>query len=67
MRANRSIVQRWWRSGAEVFLGETPGYFNAELSPEDVHNNWETITGREGYAVPNNLGEETALFMPFFS
>ena len=52
---------------AEVFLGETPGYFNAELSPEDVHNNWETITGREGYAVPNNLGEETALFMPFFS
>ena len=52
---------------AEVFLGETPGYFKADLAPEDVHNNWEAITCREGYAVPNNLGEETALFMPFFA
>lgn len=52
---------------AQVFLGETKGYYNAALTPEDVQDNWSTITDRSGYAVPNNLGEETALFLPFFS
>lgn len=52
---------------AQVFLGETNGYYNPALSPEDVQDNWEQITDREGYAVPNNLGEETALFLPYFA
>lgn len=52
---------------AQVFLGETNGYYNPALSPEDVQDNWEKITDRDGYAVPNNLGEETALFLPYFS
>ena len=52
---------------AEVFLGETNGYFHADLSPEDVADNWSTITDRSGYHVPANLGEETALFLPFLS
>ena len=47
---------------AEVFIAETPGYHNPTLSPEDVRDNWEAITNREGYSVPTNLGEETALF-----
>ena len=51
---------------AHVFLGETQGYFNAELKPEDLRDNWATVTDQAGYAVPNNLGEETALFLPFF-
>jgi NAD(P)-dependent dehydrogenase (short-subunit alcohol dehydrogenase family) len=51
---------------AHVFIGETQGYHNANLSMEDVRDNWDTITNREGYAVPNNLAEETALFLPFF-
>jgi hypothetical protein len=51
---------------AQVFIGETKGYFNPHLSPEDVQANWDTITDRTGFAVPANLGEETALFLPFF-
>ena len=52
---------------AEVFLGETQGYHNADLSPEDLAANWATITSRDGYSVPANLSEETAMFMPFFA
>lgn len=51
---------------AHVFLGETNGYYSPTLTPEDVQNNWEMITNRENYAVPNNLGEETAMFLSFF-
>jgi NAD(P)-dependent dehydrogenase (short-subunit alcohol dehydrogenase family) len=50
---------------AEVFLGETQGWASPTLTPEDVRNQWSTITDREGYAVPSNLAEETALFLPF--
>jgi NAD(P)-dependent dehydrogenase (short-subunit alcohol dehydrogenase family) len=52
---------------AEVFIGETAGYHHAALTPEDVRDNWATITDRDGYAVPTNLGDETALFLPFLS
>ncbi len=51
---------------AQVFLGETNGYYNPALTPEDVQGNWDTITDRSTYSVPGNLGEETALFLPFF-
>ncbi|MEY3493320.1 MAG: hypothetical protein RL413_738, partial [Actinomycetota bacterium] len=51
---------------AHVFIGETQGYFNPSLTLEDVQANWGTITDQKGYAVPNNLGEETAMFLPFF-
>ncbi len=51
---------------AQVFLGETNGYYNPNLTPEDVQGNWDVITDRSSYAVPNNLGDETALFLPFF-
>lgn len=51
---------------AQVFFGETNGYYSPTLTPEDVQNNWDVITDRESFTVPANLGEETALFMPFF-
>ncbi len=51
---------------AHVFIAETQGYHNADLSMEDVRDNWGTITDQSGYAVPNNLAEETAMFLPFF-
>lgn len=51
---------------ARVFIGETPGYFNAKLSVEDVRDNFTAIRNEEGYAVPANLGEETAMFLPYF-
>jgi len=52
---------------AQVFLGETKGYFKSDLNPEDLRDNWATVTDQAGYAVPNNLAEETALFLPFFA
>ncbi len=51
---------------AHVFIAETQGYHNADLSLEDVRDNWGTITDQSGYSVPNNLAEETAMFLPFF-
>jgi NAD(P)-dependent dehydrogenase (short-subunit alcohol dehydrogenase family) len=51
---------------AEVFIAETQGFHSPTLSPEDVRDQWGTITDREGYGVPANLGEETAMFLPFF-
>jgi len=51
---------------AHVFIAETHGYYNADLSMEDVRDHWGQITDQSGYAVPNNLPEETALFLPFF-
>jgi hypothetical protein len=51
---------------AHVFIAETQGYYNADLSMEDVRDHWGQITDQSGYAVPNNLPEETAMFLPFF-
>ncbi|MHB1091171.1 MAG: SDR family oxidoreductase [Ilumatobacteraceae bacterium] len=51
---------------ARIFIGETQGYFNATLSMEDVRDNFDTIRSQDGYAVPANLGEETAMFLPYF-
>jgi NAD(P)-dependent dehydrogenase (short-subunit alcohol dehydrogenase family) len=52
---------------AEVFIAETQGWASPTLSPEDVRDQWSTITGREGYGVPANLAEETAMFLPFLN
>ncbi|CAB4879770.1 unannotated protein [freshwater metagenome] len=30
-------------------------------------NNWGTIMNRDGYSVPANLSDETALFLPFLA
>jgi NAD(P)-dependent dehydrogenase (short-subunit alcohol dehydrogenase family) len=52
---------------AHVFIGEAQGYYKADLHVEDVRDNWATITDQTGYGVPNSLGEETAMFLPFFA
>ena len=52
---------------AEVFVAETPGYIKHDLSPEDIRDNWAAITSQDGYAVPTNLGDETALFFAALS
>jgi NAD(P)-dependent dehydrogenase (short-subunit alcohol dehydrogenase family) len=51
---------------AHVFIGETQGFTKADLSLEDVRDNWGTITDQSGFAVPGNLAEETALFVNAF-
>ncbi len=52
---------------AEVFIAECDGYVNAAMSPEDVRDNWPTITDQAGYHVPANLGDETRLFLSALS
>ena len=51
---------------AQVFIGETQGFHSPTLSMEDIRDNWDTIINRDGYGVPMNLAEETAMFLPFF-
>jgi NAD(P)-dependent dehydrogenase (short-subunit alcohol dehydrogenase family) len=48
---------------AEVFVAEAPGFYKEDLTAEDVADNWAAVTAREGYAVPANLGEETAMYL----
>ena len=50
---------------AEVFIAEAQGYFDRDLTLEALADNWATVTDRDGYAVPANIGEETALYLPF--
>ncbi len=52
---------------AEVMIAETQGWGSPTLSPEDVRDQWSSITDRTDYAVPANLGDETAMFLPFLS
>jgi len=51
---------------AQVFIGETQGYYKADLTVEDVRDHWEQIHDRDGYGMPMNLAEETAMYLPFF-
>ena len=51
---------------AEVFIAEVPGFYKEDLTAEDVADNWAAVTEREGYSVPRNLGEETALYVAAF-
>jgi NAD(P)-dependent dehydrogenase (short-subunit alcohol dehydrogenase family) len=46
---------------ARVFVGVTPGHFDAELSPEGVRDNLDKIRDESGYEVPNNVNEEMML------
>ena len=51
---------------AHVFIGETQGFFDADLRAESVRDNWAAITDQTGYATPNSLADETAMFLPHF-
>ena len=51
---------------AEVFIAEAPGFYKEDLTAEDVADNWAAVTAQEGYTVPRNLGEETALYVQAF-
>ena len=48
-----------------IFIGETPGYFKADLSVEDVRDHWDQIRSDDGFAVTAHLREEIALFLPY--
>ena len=50
---------------ARVFIAETEGYHNPNLTMEDVRDNFAQIRSEESYKVPANIGEETSMFLPY--
>jgi len=48
---------------ARVFIGETQGYYKQGITLEDIRDNWEQIRNTDGYVIPANLPEETAMFL----
>jgi NAD(P)-dependent dehydrogenase (short-subunit alcohol dehydrogenase family) len=52
---------------AEVFIGETAGFARKQLTPEDVRDNFATITDREEFTVPANIADETGVFATVLS
>jgi NAD(P)-dependent dehydrogenase (short-subunit alcohol dehydrogenase family) len=43
---------------ARFFIGLTPGYYNAELTVEDVRDHWTEIRDEKGYIVPEDSSAE---------
>ena len=52
---------------ARIFIGVTPGHYDADLSAESVRDNFDAIRAEEGYEVPANLNEEMMLAMKAMS
>ena len=44
-------------------MAETQGYGKADLTPEDVVANWQSIQEEAGYFVPPDITEYTTFFM----
>ena len=51
---------------ARFFIGMTEGYFNSELSLEDVRDHFEQIRNTDGYTIPRGPGDELAALMKAF-
>jgi NAD(P)-dependent dehydrogenase (short-subunit alcohol dehydrogenase family) len=51
---------------ARFFIGMTEGYFNPELSLEDVRDHFEQIRNPEGYTIPRGPGDELGALMKAF-
>ncbi len=43
---------------ARFFIGLTPGYYNPDLTVEDVRDHWAEIRDEEGYTVPDGPNDE---------
>ena len=52
---------------ARMFVGLTNGYYNPELTLEDVRDHFEVIRDEDGYSVPANLTEEMMLTLKALS
>ncbi|HEX9968739.1 MAG TPA: SDR family NAD(P)-dependent oxidoreductase, partial [Acidimicrobiales bacterium] len=52
---------------ARFFIGLTEGYYNANLTLEDVRDNFDQIRNEEGYIVPNGPADEFAQLLKHFS
>lgn len=52
---------------SRFFIGRTPGYYNHDLTVENVRDNWTQIRAEEGYTVPNGINDELRLLLDVFS
>ncbi len=52
---------------ARFFIGLTPGYYNPELTLEDVRDHFDEVRAEEGYIVPNGIADEFAQLLKHFS
>src|SRR3954447_6178892 len=52
---------------ARFFIGLTEGYYNENLSLEDVRDNFDQIRSEDGYIVPSGPGEEFGALLKHFS
>ena len=43
---------------SRFFIGLTPGYYNPELTVEDVRDHWDEIRDEDGYIVPDGPNDE---------
>ena len=48
---------------SRMFIGLTPGYFDPDLTTEDVRDHWAEINDEEGYIVPRGLNDELKKLM----
>lgn len=48
---------------ARAFVGVTPGFFNRELTIDQVADNIEQIMNEDGYTVPGSVGDEMSLIV----
>jgi hypothetical protein len=48
---------------ARFFIGMTPGYFNRQLTLEDVRDHFAEIRAEAGYTVPSSPGDESSLVL----
>ena len=51
---------------ARMFIGLTHGYYNPELTVEDVRDHWAEIRDEEGYITPATLGDELRQVLEHF-
>lgn len=47
---------------ARIFIAETRGYVNVDLTPEDVMANWDTVMSEGDFSVPESYSEYSARF-----
>ena len=52
---------------ARMFIGLTEGYYNANLTLEDVRDHFDQIRDETGYIVPRGPGDEFAALVKHFS
>jgi NAD(P)-dependent dehydrogenase (short-subunit alcohol dehydrogenase family) len=52
---------------AEIFIGETKGYVNPALAAEHLRDHWEQVTDHRAYFVPENLNDESGIFLKALS